>query len=211
MYDINFFKNTKKLKNELVQHKYSFNQTEYLYNELELLRNKKVHIFNIETTNNCNMRCIMCPRTTAMTRSITTIQDDEFESIIKQAKPHTKSEIDNFLKFIDEEYGINELSRNENAFYFYVSSQCITLHGYGEPLIDPNITKRVELCTRYNLPTYFSCVPANIDVDKIATLMENGLSVIKFSIDSLDDMESKKIYRGKMNNFTDAYKKFYNY
>mgnify|MGYP000476915054 CR=1 FL=1 len=207
MYDIKFFQNTKLLKKDIVQKKYTNDDVEYIYAELEKLRNKhEVYVFNVETSNHCNMKCIMCPRTTNMTRKVQTIDDDGFENIIKQTQPHTNEDLDKFLTFIDEEYGINELSRNENAFYFYVSSQCLTLHGYGEPLIDPNIVKRVQLCTQHNIPTYFSCVPANINVEKITNLMKNGLNVIKFSIDSLDDMEAKEI-RGNKNNFTDAYRK----
>jgi radical SAM protein with 4Fe4S-binding SPASM domain len=206
MFDINFFQNTQKLKENIVSREYSEIDSKYLFESLEKLRNKKPYVFNLETTNNCNMKCIMCPRTTAMTRNITTIDDENFESVIQQIKPHTKEEIDKFLEFINEEYGINELSRSENAFYFYVSSTCITLHGYGEPLIDPNIVSRVQLATKYKIPTYFSCVPSNIDIDKISILMKSGLTVIKFSIDSLDDMEAKEI-RGKKNNFTDAYVK----
>lgn len=206
MYDINFFRNVKEIKEKIVNKEYTQNDKEYIYNKLEELRNKKVYIFNLETTNNCNMRCIMCPRTTAMTRKVKTINDNDFESIIEQVSPHTQKDLDNFLSFIDEEYGINELSRSENAFYFYVSSTCITLHGYGEPLIDPNIQNRVLACTKRNIPSYFSCVPANINVEKIKVLMENGLTIIKFSIDSLDDIEAQEI-RGKKNNFTDAFRK----
>jgi len=206
MFDIKFFQQTKIIKDEITKKKLSSNNVEYIYSKLDGFRNKKPHIFNIETSNNCNMRCIMCPRTTKMTRKITTLNDDEFEIIIKQIRPHSKKDLDQFLHFINDEYGINELSRSENAFYFYVSSQCLTLHGYGEPLVDRNIGKRVQLCKSYNIPTYFSCVPANISVKKIIELMEYGLTVIKFSIDSLDDMEAKEI-RGKNNNFTEAYNK----
>ena len=206
MYDIKFFKNTKDIKQSIVNKEYTHKDVDSIYSKLERLRSKKVNIFNIETTNNCNMRCIMCPRTTAMTRDITTIDDETFERVVEQVSPHTQEDIDEFLAFIYDEYGINELSRDENAFYFYVSSKCVTLHGYGEPLIDPNILKRVQSCASKNIPTYFSCVPANIDVKKVIDLMYNGLKVIKFSIDSLDDMEAKEI-RGKQNNFTTAYDK----
>lgn len=205
MFDINFFQNTKDLKEEIIKQKFKIKDEESLFYQLEKLRDKRVHVFNVETSNNCNMKCIMCPRTTAMTRKITTIKNNEFKTILKQIKPHKKECLDSFLTFIDQEYGINELSRNENAFYFYVSSTCLTLHGYGEPLIDPNIENRVELCTKNNIPTYFSCVPANINIDKIISLMKKGLTVIKFSIDSLNDVEAKEI-RGKKNNYTKAYK-----
>ena len=68
MYDINFFKNTKDIKQSIVNKKYTQNDVNDIYTRLEAIRSKKANVFNIETTNNCNMRCIMCPRTTAMTR-----------------------------------------------------------------------------------------------------------------------------------------------
>jgi radical SAM protein with 4Fe4S-binding SPASM domain len=206
MYDIKFFKNTRKLKEDILADKFSFSQTSYLNTQLEELRSKNPTVFNIETTNNCNMKCIMCPRTNAMTRDITTLSDNDFEEIIKQVQPHKENDFELFTKFIEESYSINKSTRSENAFYFSVSSQCLTLHGYGEPLVDPKIETRIEICSKYNLKTYFSCVPANINIDKIVSLMKKGLTVIKFSIDSLDDMESKLI-RGKKNNYTEAYNK----
>jgi radical SAM protein with 4Fe4S-binding SPASM domain len=206
MFDINFFQHTKELKQKIVNHTYTKKDMEIIFKNLTILKNPKPKVFNVETSNYCNMRCIMCPRTTAMTRKVQTIDDLDFEKVIHQIEPHTKEEIKQFLTFVEEEYGINELSRSENAFYFYVSSTCLTLHGYGEPLIDPNIVNRVILCNKYNIPTYFSCVPANIDIVKIIQLMQAGLDVIKFSIDSLDDMEAKEI-RGKQNNYTQAYQK----
>lgn len=35
-------------------------------------------VYNIETTNRCNMRCKMCPRTTMMTRKIEDIDRETF-------------------------------------------------------------------------------------------------------------------------------------
>jgi radical SAM protein with 4Fe4S-binding SPASM domain len=206
MFDITFFQKTKELKEKIVGGFYTQEEALQILQALASLRRAKPKVFNVETSNHCNMRCIMCPRTTAMTRKVQTMDAEDFETVIKQVEPHTKERMQEFLSFIEEEYGINELSRSENAFYFYVSAQCLTLHGYGEPLIDPNIVSRVALCSEYNIPTYFSCVPANIDVAKIIRLMQAGLDVIKFSIDSLDDMEAKEI-RGKQNNYTQAYEK----
>ena len=40
-----------------------------MYEKLEAIRSKDPVVYNIETTNRCNMRCKMCPRTTMMTRS----------------------------------------------------------------------------------------------------------------------------------------------
>ncbi len=206
MYDITFFRNTYALKKKLINRYFNIEDVDHVVSELNNLKSNTPHIFNVETSNICNMRCIMCPRTSAMTRDVENLSDDDFQSIINQIKPHSKDDIKHFLNFIEDEFGINESTRSEDAFYFYVSSQCITLHGYGEPLIDKNIINRVQTCTDNNIPSYFSCVPANINIKKITELMKSGLNVIKFSIDSLDDMEARKV-RGKHNNYTKAYKK----
>jgi hypothetical protein len=53
-------------------------QREFLEAEFENLRNKTPVVYNIETTNACNMTCKMCPRTTMMTRPIETIDRETF-------------------------------------------------------------------------------------------------------------------------------------
>ena len=68
MYDINFFKNSNKLKNKITKRLLNNSDYEDIIAELETLRNKSPYIYNIETTNYCNMKCVMCPRTIYMTR-----------------------------------------------------------------------------------------------------------------------------------------------
>lgn len=46
-------------------------------------------IFNIETTNHCPMRCVMCPRTTKMTRPLGHMDFELFKKIVDQAKTYT--------------------------------------------------------------------------------------------------------------------------
>lgn len=203
MFDIKFFKNTNQLKKEIVSGQSSLTPEE-LYDQLESYRKCDPHLFNLETTNNCNMTCVMCPRTKLMTRPITYIGDEEFEQVLDQIKPHTQEDLNAFWDFIVTEHGVVSEEMSENAFYFYDVSRCVILHGYGEPIIDPNIVKRIQSCSDRQIPTYFSCVPANIKLDKFHTLMDAGLGVIKFSMDGLDD-ESQKAVRGKNNNFTKAF------
>ena len=71
-------------------------------------------------------------------------------------------------------------------------------------LVDKNIVNRVQACTDRNIPTYFSCVPANLSVKRAESIMEAGLTVLKCSIDALDDSNAKRI-RGKYNNIEKAY------
>ena len=59
-----------------------------LFDLFESFRSKDPIVYNIETTNACNMRCKMCPRTTRMTRDITFLDLDYTENVVKQLKPH---------------------------------------------------------------------------------------------------------------------------
>ena len=68
MYDINFFKKSNNLKNKITSGLLKNADTEDIGVELESLRKKSPNIYNIETTNYCNMKCVMCPRTMFMTR-----------------------------------------------------------------------------------------------------------------------------------------------
>ena len=58
MFDINFFKKSYPLKKNIVDQKLTSNEFDIIEKELELLRDKNPTIFNIETTNYCNMKCI---------------------------------------------------------------------------------------------------------------------------------------------------------
>jgi MoaA/NifB/PqqE/SkfB family radical SAM enzyme len=54
--------------------------------------------------------------------------------------------------------------------------------------------------------TYFSCNPANINIEKNLEMFDSGLDYIKYSIETVDDALHKKI-RGKASNFSGSYKK----
>lgn len=209
MFDIKFFEKAAAIKSEIVDGKVTHGREDEILAAFETMRNPAPYVFNVETTNYCNMKCVMCPRTSLMTRKNVWIDDEAFEHILDQIQPHPEEEYAHFKDFVMEEYRVDETTRSENAFYFGVSARCLTLHGYGEPLLDKNIVRRIQACTVRGIPTYFSCVPANIDVDKIDTLMSNGLGVIKFSVDSLDDDEQRRI-RGNRNDFTQSYEKILN-
>ncbi len=206
MFDINFFRNFHTIKKELLAGEYSGSSSGELRDTFDSFRNKSAFVFNIETTNNCNMRCIMCPRTELMNRKIGVMDSALFEDIIGQISPVASVDIDKFFIFVQDNYNIKEQDIHENAFYFYIVSTHLILHGYGEPLLDPLIIERVKQASARDIPTYFSCVPANIRLAVLKSLMESGLGVLKFSIDSLSDDESKKI-RGDKNNFTNSFKK----
>ena len=63
-----------------------------MYEKLEAIRSKDPVVYNIETTNRCNMRCKMCPRTTMMTRSNEDINRETFLTVVIEIRPHTEEE-----------------------------------------------------------------------------------------------------------------------
>ena len=74
MLDINFYMRFSDLIDSLDKDKeYTADE---MFEKLEAIRSKDPVVYNIETTNRCNMRCKMCPRTTMMTRCIEDINRD---------------------------------------------------------------------------------------------------------------------------------------
>ncbi len=204
MIDVNFYMKVYKLKQKLMQKQIS--DKDYVWKKLEEFRSSNPVIYNIETTNNCNMRCEMCPRTTLMTRSIEDLDMLTFKKIVSQIKPFSTNKWQEWKNFVEKQYGIMENDMSENHFFLHIIPKVIVLHGYGAPLLDKDMSKRIKLLTEKNIPSYFSCNPANIDIEKTKKMFENGLDYIKYSIESTDDSRHKKV-RGLASNFSDAYQK----
>lgn len=203
MYNINFFKNSYSLKKKIVSRLLTESNVKEIEAELEELRDKQPHIFNIETTNYCNMTCVMCPRTIYMERKNIWINDKIFEDVLNKIKPYDKKDLDSFWSWLEKEYQFSPNEVSENGFYFSVVSRCLILHGYGEPFLDKHLLKRIKACTDRNIPTYFSCTPATMTIEKAEKAMHEGLTVLKFSLDAMNDEDIKKI-RGKKANYDDA-------
>lgn len=207
MFDINFYREIDEIKTRLDSGE-KINK-KWLFDKFEELRNKKPIIYNIETTNACNMRCKMCPRTTMMTRKIETITEDFFIKIVDQISPHSDVDWKKWEKFVQEHYNIFPSDMNENHFFLYIIPRVIQLHGYGDPLLDKNMPDYVKILKKKGFMSYFSCNPANINIEQTIKMFENGLDYIKYSIESVDDKKHKEI-RGEASNFTDSYKKILN-
>ncbi len=204
MIDIEFYMKVFELKKKLMNGA-KMDRRE-VYEKLESYRSLDPVVYNIETTNACNMRCEMCPRTTMMTRPIETLDLEFINHIADQLKPFTPEQWQRWEHFVDESYGIKSDEMEENHFFLYVIPKVVVLHGYGDPLLDPNMPKIVKLMAERNIPSYFSCNPANINLEKTFQTFENGLNYIKYSIESVDDIRHKQI-RGKASNFSESYKK----
>ena len=170
MIDINFWRKFDPIRTRLENGEKM--SKEKLFATLEDLRDKNPIIYNIETTNACNMRCQMCPRTTMMTRKVVALPKDSFIKIVEQIKPHTESDWTKWEKFAQERYGISPNDMSENHFFLYVIPKVIQLHGYGDPLLDPNIGESVKILNEKGFQSYFSCNPTNISIDKTVEMFE---------------------------------------
>lgn len=206
MIDISFFKNSNDLKNKLTNNLVTKDQINQIENELDNLRSNHPVIYNIETTNYCNMKCVMCPRTLYMTRKNIWIDDELFDKLTDKVTIHDKSSLEEFWNFVEKDYKqkVDEIS--ENGFYFSVVSRCLVLHGFGEPFLDKKLVERIKICSKKNIPTYFSCTPATMTVEKAKKVMDAGLDVLKFSLDAMEEKKIQEI-RGKRANFQDSVEK----
>jgi len=209
MFDIEFFEQVYGIKKLLAHDAVEGTAKVRLevFNAFERARNKKVPIvYNIETTNACNMKCKMCPRTTKMTRPVATMGMDLFKLIVDQLRPWQPEQWEDWEQFIARSYDIRPDGMSENHFYLHIIPKVIQLHGYGAPLLDKHMVDRIWYLTARGFLSYFSCNPANINVEKFKEMMRAGLSYVKFSIESVDDERHKEI-RGPASNFTEAFEK----
>ncbi len=203
MFDIEFYMKVYDLKKRLMSGEKM--ERSYLVEQLESFRSKDPVVYNIETTNACNMRCEMCPRTTIMTRPIETMQPELFKKVIDQLKPFSAEQLSRWENFAATKYGIQKNDMSENHYFLYVIPRVIVLHGYGDPLLDKNMPQYVKWMTEKGLESYFSCNPANINMERTIETFENGLGYVKYSIESVDDLRHKEV-RGNASNFTQSYK-----
>ena len=206
MFDIKFYKDTYPIKEKITHGKISAEEFHIIEKELETFRDKSPTIFNIETTNYCNMKCVFCARTIYMTRKNIWINDQLFEEMLDKVKVYDDKNLEKFWSWLEKDAKFNPKEVSENGFYFSVVSRCLILHGYGEPFLDKYLIKRLEACKKRNIPTYFSCTPATMTVEKAVAAMEAGLNVLKFSLDAMDDDEIKSI-RGKKANYDSSINK----
>ncbi len=101
-------------------------------------------IYNIETTNACNMRREMCPRTTMMTRPVEAMAPELFKKVIDQLKPFTHPEqLDRWEKFVVKNYGIGKDDMSENH-YSCTSSPGDRIARLWRPLLDKNMPQYVN-------------------------------------------------------------------
>lgn len=190
MFDIDFVKNSAALKKAIVNKTFTGKALE----ELNKLRPSAPPVFQLETTNVCNMKCVMCPRTDLMKRKQGYMTTDEFDKITDQLKAQDEKKFNEWKFYSEKEFLSKTLAYEEDFFYFMICSQTLILHGFGEPILDKTLGEKIAIASKKGLPTYFSMNPVNIKLDKMKEYAEAGLDYIKFSLEGLDN-ETQLVYR----------------
>jgi radical SAM protein with 4Fe4S-binding SPASM domain len=204
MYDTSFFRNTYDLKQQIVGGAFDASDRDHIFAGLSSHLADEPFVFNIETTSVCNMKCVMCQRTTDMRRTPRHMDEATYRTIVSQIRPQDEQEMTHWQAFVDRHLRDVGDGRTENDFYYDIVSRSITLHNFGEPLLDPRLPERVRMLTDKGVPSYFSCNPCNIELGLVGRLFQAGLGVVKFAMDSLDDEQARQV-RGPRADFTRSY------
>lgn len=128
-------------------------------------------IDNIELTNRCPMRCIMCPRTNHMTREQGYMSFDVFSRVV------------------DEFVAVNpEAARTRGAF----------LHHFGESLMHPEVGRFIRYAEENGVRVKLSVNPLAMKDRVIDSLIESPPSYLMIALDGHDDESFERI-RGVRN------------
>jgi len=141
-----------------------------------------------------------------MTRQVQSLSYDLFSKIVDQLKPFSSQDWNRWVDFVESVYKIVPNDMSENHFFLYIIPKVIQLHGYGDPLLDVNMSDYVRLLKNRGFSSYFSCNPSNIDMKQTELMLEAGLDYIKYSIENIDDEKHKEI-RGEESDFSSSYAK----
>ena len=135
-----------------------------IYNKKIAKKSKEINpdFIQIENTNFCNAKCIMCPHV-SMKREKKTMSQKDFEIIIN------------------------------NIMKSYPNIKTLTITGFGEPLIDKEIIKKIEFVNS-NYPKLKIDIYSNASLltEKLTEkLMKTDLHKINFSINGTQDVYKK--------------------
>ena len=123
-------------------------------------------IHNIELTNKCPMRCVMCPRTTSMTREQGLMSFDLFRSIVDQIA--------------------NDTPR-------FAARRVIWLHHFGESLVHPEFARFMQYGASRGLRLGLSLNPIMLAGAVADQLLATDLDAIVVSLDGHDNESFEKI------------------
>ena len=90
-----------------------------------------------------------------------------------------------------------------------LGADTISIFGFGEPLMDSGIVKKVRFCTEQGLNTFITTNAMMLDLEMTHALIDAGLTHIRFSVHGIDKMSYQKAQKGA--SWDIAMKHIYNY
>lgn len=139
--------------------------------DVPVVTDKAFAIDNIELTNRCPMRCVMCPRTKHMTR----------------AQGHM--ELETFRLIIDQYLEASPTKAKEDGVY---------LHHFGESIVHPEFDAFIRYANEQGVATRISINPLMLKPRSSEKLLAANPTEIMFSLDGHDDESFYRI-RGVKN------------
>ncbi|MBF0618891.1 MAG: SPASM domain-containing protein [Candidatus Omnitrophica bacterium] len=130
-------------------------------------------ILNVELTNKCPMRCVMCARTKNMTRAQGFMGFSVFQSIV------------------DQYVAVNPVAARTKDFW---------LHHFGESLMHPEFGKCIRYAVSRDVKAALSINPIMLSPAVSKDLLTSGIRTLYVSLDGHDDESFAKI-RGVDNAF----------
>jgi len=125
-----------------------------------LVVDKPYFVYNIELTNNCPMKCVMCPRTKHMTRDIGYMDLDLFRSVIDQMVADNPE---------------------------HCSGKPVALHHFGESLMHREVDRFIAYAEGKGVSTMLSVNPITFTDRVIEQLLDSAPSKLIMSMDGHDD------------------------
>lgn len=135
----------------------------------------------VEVTNRCNAKCIHCPSTRRL-------QHPSFMTV------------DLFKKLIDK-YNTYYADKHKPKFMFA---------GGGEPLLNKDLEKFIELCSGSGYPTVIITNAQLLTIERLKSLLESGITEINVSMHAILEEEYKKVmdldYHTALKNIEEAHR-----
>jgi len=156
----------KKLIQQLTRYSLVAYHSLYYYKKRPLKVDYPFKLQNLELTNKCPMKCIMCVRTYKMTRS------------------QGFMDIRVFKKIIDEISGLDAPFIHEEGFW---------LHHFGESLLHPEFDKMLRYCYEKGVKAGLSVNPLVMGKKIAKRLIDARPNLLYFSLDGHDDESFYKI------------------
>lgn len=136
--------------------------------------NETPWLFNIEITNRCPLKCVMCARTTDMTREVGDI------------------DMALYTKIVDDLAAISPPRRMKNRL--------LRLHQFGESLVHPEFDRMIRYAADKGFRVALSINPVLLKDSIADRLLESGIDSLFISLDGHDD-ESFYQIRGLKNSY----------